>query len=87
MFRTMKRTIGLAVGAVLIALTAACEPRPHTEDTMLSGSHVMYTPMSTPQRSMTDRLMPSRSPDCTEEALATMPPEHRRACPSARRRQ
>ena len=87
MFRTMKRTIGLAVAAMLIALTAACEPWPHTDDTMLSGSHIMYTPMSTPQRSMPDRVMPSRSPDCREEALATMPPEHRQACLNVRKSQ
>lgn len=83
----MKRTIGWATAAVLVGFTAACEPHPHTDDTMLSGSHVMYTPMSTPQRSMPDRLMPSRSRDCTEEALATMPPEHRQACVNARRSQ
>ena len=87
MFRTMKRTIGLGGGAALIALIAACEPRLHTDDTMLSGSHIMSTPMSTPQRSMPDRVMPSRSFDCTEEALATMPPEHRQACPNARKSQ
>ena len=86
MFRT-KRTIGLGAAAVLVALTIACEPRPHTDDTMLSGSHIMSTPMSTPQRSMPDRVMPSRSPDCREEALATMPPEHRQACLHARRSQ
>lgn len=83
----MKRMIGLAAAAVLVGFTTACEPWPHTEDTMLSGSHIMYTPMSTPQRSMPDRVMPSRSHDCTEEALATMPPEHRQACLSARRSQ
>jgi hypothetical protein len=83
-FRMMKRTIGLGVGAVLIALIAGCELRPHTEDTMLSGSHIMSTPMSTPQRSMPDRVMPSHSRDCTERALAAMPPEHRQACLSAR---
>ena len=85
MFQTMKRTISLGVGMALIALTAACEPRPHTDDTMLSGSHIMSTPMSTPQRSMPDRVMPSHSFDCTEEALAAMPPEHRQACPNARK--
>lgn len=83
----MKPTIGLAAAAVLVGFTAACEPQLHTEDTMLSGSHIMYTPMSTPQRSMPDRIMPSRSRDCSKEALATMPPEHRQACLSARRSQ
>ena len=83
----MKRTLGFAAAVVLVGFTAACELLPHTDDTMLSGSHVMYTPMSTPQRSMPDRLMPSRSRDCTEEALATMPPEHRQACVNARRGQ
>lgn len=83
----MKRTIGLAAVVVLVGFTAACEPRPHTDDTMLSGSHIMDTPMSKPPRSMPDRVMPSHSYNCSEEALATMPPEHRQACLSARRGQ
>ena len=87
MFRTMKRTIGLARGGGVDCVNSRMQPRPHTMDNMLSGSHIMSTPMSTPQRSMPDRVMPSRSPDCTEEALATMPPEHRQACPNAGRSQ
>jgi hypothetical protein len=30
--------------------------------------------------SMPDKMMPERSPDCSEEALKNMPPEHRQAC-------
>ena len=78
----MKRTIGLAAAAVLVALTVACEPRPHTEDTMLSGSHIMSTPKT---GVMSDRVMPSGSMNCSSEALATMPPEHRQACLNAPR--
>ena len=29
---------------------------------------------------MSNKVMPERSPDCSPEALATMPPEHRAAC-------
>jgi hypothetical protein len=76
----MKRTIGLGVGMALIALIAACEPRPHTDDTMLSGSHIMSTPKT---GTMSDRVMPAGSINCSPEALATMPPEHRQACLNA----
>jgi hypothetical protein len=78
----MKRAIGWAAAAALVALTAACEPRPHTEDTMLSGSHIMSTPKTS---IMSDRVMPSGSINCSPEALATMPPEHRQACLNAQR--
>jgi hypothetical protein len=49
----------------------------HTADSMASGSHAMP---DNKQHHMSDRTMPSRSPNCSEEALAKMPPEHRAAC-------
>jgi hypothetical protein len=49
----------------------------HTADSMASGSHAMP---DNKQHHMSDRTMPSHSPNCSDEALAKMPPEHRAAC-------
>ena len=75
----MNKLCALA-GAVILAVTvSACASQPHTDATMLSGSHAM------PPKGgyMSDRSMPAWSADCTKEALATMPPEHRAACEKA----
>lgn len=56
---------------------SACTSGPHTDANMATGSHVMPGPKA---GTMSDRVMPSRSADCTEAALATMPPEHRQIC-------
>ncbi len=73
----MNRAIGLAGAAVVAAILSACASGPHTQATMATGSHVMPAPKG---GVMPDRSMPSHSADCTEAALATMPPEHRQAC-------
>ena len=49
---------------------------------MLSGTHNMP---GTKAGTMGNQAMPERSPACTPEALATMPPEHRLACERAPR--
>ncbi len=71
----MKRAM-LWAGAVVLAVTvSACA---HTDDPMLSGAHSMTGPAKA--TTMSNEVMPSRNPNCTEEALAKMPPEHRQAC-------
>jgi hypothetical protein len=45
---------------------------------MLGGTHEMPTKGGV----MSNQAMPSRSIDCSPEALANMPPEHRQACPN-----
>ncbi|MEP6604867.1 MAG: hypothetical protein ABJA60_01975, partial [Nitrosospira sp.] len=49
----------------------------HTADSMASGSHAMP---DNKQHHMSDRTMPSHSPNCSDEALAKMPADHRVAC-------
>lgn len=74
----MNRTLVLIGSAILTAATvSACAERSHTDRSMLSGTHSM---LGSKSGTMVDRAMPSRSADCTEAALATMPPDHRRAC-------
>lgn len=76
----MNRTFAWAGAAILAATLSACASGPHTNASMLSGSHIMPGPKA---GNMSDRVMPSRSADCTEAALANMPPEHRQACERA----
>jgi hypothetical protein len=45
---------------------------------MLGGTHVMPNKGGV----MSNQAMPSSSIDCSPEALANMPPEHRQACPN-----
>ena len=73
----MKRAMVWAGAVVLVAAVSACAPRPHTDDTMLSGTHNMPGPKT---GTMSNEVMPSRSPDCSPAALANMPIEHRQAC-------
>jgi hypothetical protein len=49
----------------------------HSKESMMAGSHMMAGQKG---QHMTDRVMPSKSPHCTEESLAKMPPVHRAAC-------
>jgi hypothetical protein len=81
----MKAILNLA-GALLLATGvsawAADNPAPattssHTQESMVAGSHMMPAQK---QHHMSDRVMPSRSHNCTDEALSKMPPEHRAAC-------
>jgi hypothetical protein len=75
----MKRVIAL-VGAVVVAAgLSACAATPHQENEMLGGTHEM------PNKGglMSNEAMPSASIDCSPEALAKMPPEHRQACQGA----
>ena len=58
---------------VLVVTVSACAASPHSGDTMLGGTHEMPTKGSV----MSNQAMPSRSIDCSAEALANMPPEHR----------
>ena len=74
----MKRAIAL-VGAVVVAAgLTACAPQPPTSGMTMYGTHNMPGPGKT--GAMSNEVMPERSPDCSPEALATMPPEHRAAC-------
>ena len=77
----MNKAVLLTSAVMLAATLSACASGPHTVDTMATGSHVMPGPKA---GTMSDRVMPSRSADCTDEALAKMPPEHRQACEAAR---
>ena len=74
----LTKILALAGATVMAATVAGCASQPHTYADMLAGQHPMP-----PKGWMQDRAMPSRSRDCTEEALAKMPPEHRQACPQA----
>ena len=49
----------------------------HSTDSMTAGSHAMP---GQKQMHMSDKVMPSHNPKCSDEALAKMPPEHRAAC-------
>jgi hypothetical protein len=71
-----EETNDLARGMVRALTVSACAATPHQEDQMLGGTHVM------PNKGgiMSNEAMPSASIDCTPEALAKMPPEHRAAC-------
>ena len=73
----MKKTMGLVGAAILAGVLSACTTGPHTDASMLSGSHAMPGPKS---GTMSDQVMPSHSQDCTEAALANMPADHRKAC-------
>jgi len=72
----MKRAMAWLGGVVLVLTVSACAATPHQEDQMLGGTHVM------PNKGgiMSNQAMPSASIDCSPEALANMPPEHRAAC-------
>ena len=63
-------------GMVLAVAVSACAATPHQENQMLGGTHEM------PNKGglMSNEAMPSASIDCSPEALAKMPPEHRAAC-------
>ena len=62
---------------------AAYNPQHGAGSSMVSGTHNMPGPKA---GTMSNQAMPSMSPNCSPEALATMPPEHRSACqqPAAR---
>ena len=60
--------------------TASCAPyNPQHEggSPMVMGTHNMP---GTKAGTMSNQAMPPMSPNCSPEALATMPPEHRLAC-------
>lgn len=76
----MRKLLALAGAASLALAVSACANQPHTDATMLSGAHAMPGPKA---GFMNDRVMPSRSADCTKEALDKMPPEHREMCEKA----
>jgi hypothetical protein len=69
-----------AAAGLLILLVSACGP--HTEDDMSLGTHNM--PTTGKPNTMSNEAMPSRNPNCSPEALQTMPPEHRLACEQGR---
>ena len=72
----MKRAIALVGAVVMAAGLSACAATPHQEGQMLGGTHEM------PNKGglMSNQAMPSASIDCSPEALAAMPPEHKAAC-------
>ena len=74
----MKRAMTL-VGAIVVAgALAACAPQPPTSDMTMYGTHNMPGPGKV--GAMSNKVMPESSPNCSPEALAAMPPEHRAAC-------
>ena len=80
--RAMKRAMAWAGGVVLVVAVSACAATPHQEDKMLGGTHEMPNKAGL----MSNQAMPAGSIDCSPEALANMPPEHRQACqPPAQR--
>ena len=72
----MKNAMAWAGAVILVVTVSACASTPHQGGEMLGGTHTM------PNKGgmMSNQVMPSRSFDCSEEALANMPPEHRQAC-------
>ena len=60
----------------MVVAVSACAATPHQEDKMLGGTHEMPNKAGL----MSNQAMPSGSIDCSPEALAKMPPEHRQAC-------
>ena len=72
----MKGAVAWVGGMVLAVTVSACAATPHQENQMLGGTHEM------PNKGglMSNEAMPSASIDCSPEALAKMPPEHRAAC-------
>lgn len=70
----MLRTFAMIVAGSFAVGLCGCATE-HSEADMLSGSHVMGS-----KNMMSDQAMPSHSMNCTPEALANMPPEHRRMC-------
>ena len=71
--------IAAAVSASAADTPPAGTPQPatHSADSMATGSHAMP---GQKHMHMSDRVMPSKSKDCTDEALAKMPADHRAAC-------
>jgi hypothetical protein len=78
----MFRSVAWAAAAIAAVALSACATQPHSDAAMLSGTHSMPNKAGV----MADSAMPSRSVDCMESALATMPPEHRQACEAAQAR-
>ena len=74
----MKRATALVGVIVVAAGLSACAPQAPTSDMTMYGTHNMPGPGKI--GAMSNKVMPERSPDCSPEALATMPPEHRAAC-------
>jgi len=72
----VKGAVAWVGGMVLAVTVSACAATPHQENQMLGGTHEM------PNKGglMSNEAMPSASIDCSPEALAKMPPEHRAAC-------
>ena len=75
----MNRAIAWAGVVVLVVTVSACAASPHSGDTMLGGTHEMPNKAGV----MSNQAMPSASIDCSPQALANMPPEHRQACEHA----
>ena len=71
--------IAAAVSASAADTPSAGTPQPatHSTDSMTAGSHAMPAQK---HMHMSDRVMPSKSKDCTDEALAKMPADHKAAC-------
>lgn len=69
-----------ASAAVLAMTISAGAETTHTEGSMMSGVHQMPGPKA---GIMPHSAMPSHNPKCMKEALATMPPSHRKYCEHA----
>jgi hypothetical protein len=67
---------GLSASAAETTPTAAAGAT-HSTDSMTAGMHMMA---GQKQSHMSNKVMPSQNPKCSDEALAKMPAEHRAAC-------
>ena len=74
---TSSLLIAAAVSASAADTPPPAVPATHSADSMTAGSHMMPAQK---HMHMSDRVMPSKSKNCSEEALAKMPADHRAAC-------
>ena len=83
MRKLLSLTASLLIAGSVSALAAektpatTTPPAQHSTESMTAGSHMMP---GQKHSHMSDKVMPSKSRHCTEEALAKMPADHRAAC-------
>lgn len=71
----MIRILAVSAAGLMALGLSGCASEPHSDANMMSGAHAMGS-----KSMMSDKAMPSHSRNCTPEALANMPPEHRQMC-------
>jgi hypothetical protein len=68
---------GLSAWAAETGSPATTAGAAHSTDSMTAGTHTMPAQK---QMHMSNKAMPSQNQNCSEDALAKMPAEHRAAC-------